>query len=83
MKSKAFLITAAVFGLLGMITLLLTVISFLSGSDAIRDAISSMFSISKDSLKDEILAQISIVFFIPAFIFAFRTFVDNDTKHDN
>ena len=83
MKSKPFLITAAVFGSLGILTLLLTVISFFNGDSSITGAIESMLNMDEGSIKNDVLAQISVVFFIPAFIFAFRTFADNDVKHDD
>ena len=83
MKSKPFLITAAVFGSLGILTLLLTVISFFNGDSSITGSIESMLNMDEGSIKNDVLAQISVVFFIPAFIFAFRAFADNDVKHDD
>ena len=83
MKNKPFLISAIVFGGLGLLVLLLTVISFFEGDNLISGAIASLLNLSKDSFNDATMAQVAVVFFIPTFIFAFRTLADEDEATAN
>lgn len=78
MKGKPFFISAIVFGGLGFIILVLTLISFFCGDDLISGAIAQKLNLSNESFNDATMAQISIVLFIPAFIFGFRAFSEND-----
>ena len=78
LKGKPFLITSLVFGGLGLIVLILTVISFFCGDNLISAAIGELIHMGTDSFNDATMGQIAVVFFIPAFIFAFRSFADND-----
>lgn len=81
MKGKPFLIAALVFGGLGFIMLIMTMISYFCGDGLISGALAQMLSVGKDSFTDATMAQISIVFFIPAFIFAYRALSDNDEEN--
>ena len=78
MKGKAFFISALVFGGLGIIMLVLTLISYFCGDELISGAIAQMLGLSTESFNDATMAQISIVLFIPAFIFGYRALSDND-----
>ena len=80
MKGKAFFISALVFGGLGFIMLVLTCISYFCGDNLISAAIGHMMGLSTESFNDATMAQISIVLFIPTFIFGFRALADNDTS---
>ena len=78
MKGKAFFISALVFGGLGFIMLVLTCISYFCGDNLISAAIGQTMGLSTESFNDATMAQISIVLFIPTFIFGYRALSDND-----
>ncbi len=78
-KGKPFLIASLVFGGLGIIVLVLTVVSFFCGDQLISSAISSMLNLEKGAFTDTTMAQIAVVLFLPTFIFAYRSFADNDS----
>lgn len=80
MKSRPFLIAALGFGGIGVIVLILTIISFFCGDNLISAAIGGGLGLGTDSFNDATMGQISVVFFIPAFIFAFRCFADNESE---
>ena len=81
LKGKPFLIVALVFGSLGLLMLVITVASFFNGDDStITTGIADLLHVDHESIKNETLAQISIVFFIPTFIFAYRSFIDTEAS---
>ena len=77
-KEKPFLLASVIFGGLGLIMLILTVISFFCGDQLISGAICSMLNLEKDAFTDATMAQIAVVLFLPTFIFAYRSFADSD-----
>ena len=83
MKSKPFLIASFVFGGLGLLVLIMTVVSFFSGEALISRGIGSLLGLDKNSFSDATMGQIAVVFFIPAFVFAFRSFADNDEPENS
>ena len=81
-KGKAFLISAIVFGGLGLIVLVLTVISFFCGDNLISSAIATALGLDKESFTDATMGQIAVVFCIPTFIFAFRSLYETEEEPD-
>lgn len=77
-KEKPFLLASIIFGALGLIMLILTVISFFCGDQLISGAIRSMLNLDSESFNDSTMAQIAVVLFLPTFIFAYRSFADSD-----
>ena len=77
-KGKPFLISAIVFGGLGLIVLVLTVISFFCGDNLISSGIATMLGLDKESFTDATMGQIAVVFCIPTFIFAFRSLAETE-----
>lgn len=75
-SSRPFLIAAAVFGMLGLVMLVLTVASFFIGGGEVAAWLSSVLHVDSGKLKDDTFAQVAVVLFIPAFIFAYRAFCD-------
>ena len=78
-KNRPFLLTSLIFGELGFIMLVLTVISFFCGNSLISGAICTMLHLEDEAFTDATMAQIAVVLFLPAFIFAYRSFADNDS----
>ncbi len=72
-KNKPLLITALVFGGLGLVFLSLSAASLLAGDGTITDAIASLFGQSKVHVTTASLGQFSVVFETAAFLLAFRS----------
>ncbi len=79
-KGKPFLVASVIFGGLGLIMVVLTVISFFSGDQLISGAVSSVLHLGPDTFTDSTMAQIAVVLFLPTFIFAYRSFSDSEDE---
>lgn len=79
-KNRPFLLASLIFGELGFIMLVLTVISFFCGNSLISGAICTMLHLEDEAFTDATMAQIAVVLFLPAFIFAYRSFADNENE---
>ena len=77
-KGKPFLLAAVIFGAAGFIILILAIVSYFCGDDLISGAIGSLLNMEKGVFTDATLAQISLVLFIPTFVFAYRSFADDE-----
>lgn len=75
-KKNPFLIAALVFGGLALLLLLTAALSLLWHDTTISNALAKLFHVSQESFTNETIGQLSVVLFIPSFIFAYRS-LDN------
>ena len=78
MKNRPFLVASLVFGLIGLALLVIAGISFMTDSNAFAKAIASIMNSDPKSLSNALIAELGVVFLVPSFIFAYRSFTDNE-----
>lgn len=76
MKNKPFLISSLIFGLIGLALLIIAGISFMADSTDIAKAVISFFHGNTNDVSNSIIAELGVVFMIPSFIFAYKSFAD-------
>ncbi len=78
MKNRPFLVASLVFGLIGLALLMTAGISFMADSNAVVKALASIMNSDPKSLSNALIAELGVVFLVPSFIFAYRSFTDNE-----
>ena len=71
MKNKPFLIAAMVFGGIGLFILLVSALIFLTKNTSICTNLGKLLG---TSISTSTLAELAAVFFMPAFVFAYKSF---------
>ncbi len=82
MKNKPFLISSLVFGLIGLAFLVIAGISFITDSTDFAKAVVSFFHGNTKDISNSIIAELGVVFMIPSFIFAYKSFVDTEYEFE-
>jgi len=77
-KNRPFLVASLVFGLIGLALLMTAGISFMADSNAVVKALASIMNSDPKSLSNALIAELGVVFLVPSFIFAYRSFTDNE-----
>lgn len=72
-KKNSFFVASLVFGGLAMLFLLTAAFSLLWHDTTISNAIANLLHMSQESFTNETIGQLSVVLFVPAFIFAYRS----------
>ena len=81
MKNKPLLLTALIFGGIGVIIIILAVIFYMAGESGLYNAIASFFGMGKDKITTATICQLGILFEIAAFILGYRSLsVEKDTE---
>ena len=78
MKNKPFLISSLIFGLIGLAFLAIAGASFMANSTEIAKAVISFFHRNTKDISNSIIAELGVVFMIPSFIFAYKSFADTE-----
>jgi len=78
MKNKPFLISSLIFGLIGLAFLTIAGVSFMANSTEVAKAIISFFHGNTKDVSNSIIAELGVVFMIPSFIFAYKSFIDTE-----
>lgn len=75
-KKNPFMIASLIFGGLALLLLITAALSLLWHDTTISNALAKLFHMSQESFTNETIGQLSVVLFVPAFIFAYRS-LDN------
>lgn len=78
MKNRPFLISSLLFGVIGLALLVIAGLSFINHSTAFTAAIASLLKGDPNSLSNAVIAELGVVFMIPSFIFAYKSFADTE-----
>lgn len=81
MKNKPFLVSALIFGLIGLALMAVAGISFMTNSNAIVKAVVSIVNGNPQNISNSLIAELGVVFMIPSFIFAYKSFVDTEEEY--
>lgn len=76
LKNKPLLITAIVFGGIGLLIIILGAVLFIDGGNDALNAIGSVFGMEKGKLTTATICQFSIVFEAMAFVVGYRALRD-------
>ena len=82
MKNKPFLISSLVFGVIGLALLVIAGISFMADSTDFAKAFMSIFNSNSKDVSNSIIAELGVVFMIPSFIFAYKSFTDTEYEFE-
>ncbi|MBQ5562523.1 MAG: hypothetical protein IIT39_03965, partial [Clostridia bacterium] len=67
-----------IFGLIGLAFLTIAGVSFMANSTEVAKAIISFFHGNTKDVSNSIIAELGVVFMIPSFIFAYKSFTDTE-----
>lgn len=71
-KKYPFLTTSVIFAVLSLILLMIAAVSVVTNDTSISKSIAGLLKVSTDSFNNSTIGQLSLVFAVPSFIFAFK-----------
>ncbi len=80
MRNKPFLVSSIIFGLIGIALVAVAGISFITNSTVVAKALVSIIGGSQSNLSNSLLAELGVVFMVPSFIFAYKSFADSEEE---
>ncbi len=83
MKNKPLLLTALIFGGIGLAIIILAIVLYMAGENELYNNIAAIFGMAKDKVTTATVCQVGIIFEIAAFILGFRSLsVESDVTTD-
>lgn len=76
LKDKPLLITAIIFGGIGLLLMIVTGILFLNGNNDAFDTIGSVFGMESGKVTAATISQFSLVFEVVAFVIGYRSLME-------
>ena len=78
MKKKPLMISAMVFGGIGLAMIIVGIVFYMNGDTAFFETLAKIFGMTKDKITATTLCQFGVVFEIAAFVLAYRSLKDED-----
>ncbi len=76
MKNKPLMISALIFGGIGVLIILFAVICYMSGNTEVYESIGRIFGMTRDKITTASLSQFGIIFEAAAFVLGYRSLKD-------